>query len=278
VGEHCDVRICDFSLARREAQDALLTKYIVTRWYRPPEILLCKRQYNTAVDVWSAGCIFAELIMPPSPQRRGLFPGATYRDQTDKIIEVRPRQRAQQLNAGQRAVAAAVSLPSDAGIADGRRPERRVRQQVTARRPRARMTCAAAAEPTRNSLRAFRSDAASYVRSRFMRAPGLPSRLQSHLRQHARPGLLSDALLDLLSRMLCFNPACRITAEDALRHPYFAHCAEAEAALGGVVTPDDGEGQSCAEMMLRLMGMREELRMGREREDARDLGVDMPGL
>jgi serine/threonine protein kinase len=89
VGEHCDVRICDFSLARREAQGALLTKYIVTRWYRPPEILLCKRQYDAAVDVWSAGCMFAELIMPPSPQRRGLFPGATYKDQTDKIIEVR---------------------------------------------------------------------------------------------------------------------------------------------------------------------------------------------
>jgi serine/threonine protein kinase len=89
VGEDCDVHICDFGLARREAQDALLTKYIVTRWYRPPEILLCKQQYGAAVDVWSAGCIFAELILPPSPQRRGLFPGTTYKDQTDKIIEVR---------------------------------------------------------------------------------------------------------------------------------------------------------------------------------------------
>ena len=83
------MRICDFSLARRQTQDAALTKYMVTRWYRPPEILLCKQQYGCAVDVWSAGCIFAELIMPPSPQRRGLFPGVTYKDQTDKIIEVR---------------------------------------------------------------------------------------------------------------------------------------------------------------------------------------------
>lgn len=94
MGEHCDVRICDFSSARRETQDALLTQYMVTRWYRPPEILLCKEQYNTAVDLWSAGCIFAELIMPPSPHRRGLFPGATYKDQTDRIIEVRGRRRA----------------------------------------------------------------------------------------------------------------------------------------------------------------------------------------
>ena len=89
MGEQCDVHICDFSLARRETHDTLLTQNMVTRWYRPPEILLCKQQYNTAVDVWSAGCVFAELIMPPSSHRRGLFSGATYRDQTDKIIEVR---------------------------------------------------------------------------------------------------------------------------------------------------------------------------------------------
>jgi serine/threonine protein kinase len=62
--------------------------YIVTRWYRPPEVLLCSRQYNKAVDIWSAGCIFAELILPPSPHRRGLFPGVSYKDQTDKIIQV----------------------------------------------------------------------------------------------------------------------------------------------------------------------------------------------
>ncbi|MFY7895889.1 MAG: hypothetical protein ACOVP8_06630 [Phycisphaerales bacterium] len=90
--------------------------------------------------------------------------------------------------------------------------------------------------------------------------------------------MLSDSLLDLLSRMLCFNPTTRITAEEALRHPYFADCEEAEAAQGNVGEPDDGKGQSVAEMMQRLMSMRQELRMRREREDPRDLGVDMPGL
>ena len=103
VGEDCDVHICDFGLARRES-NRLLSQYIVTRWYvppfsplyfcdslrryRPPEVLLCKRKYNQAVDIWSAGCIFAELIMRPSPHRLGLFPGLTYKDQTDKIITV----------------------------------------------------------------------------------------------------------------------------------------------------------------------------------------------
>jgi hypothetical protein len=87
VGQDCDVHICDFGLARRET-DRLLSMYIVTRWYRPPEVLLCKRQYNKAVDIWSAGCIFAELVMQPSPTRQGLFPGHSYKDQTDKIIRV----------------------------------------------------------------------------------------------------------------------------------------------------------------------------------------------
>ena len=88
MGADCDVHICDFGLARRE-RDHLLSMYIVTRWYRPPEVLLCKRQYNKAVDIWSAGCIFAELIMRSSPQRQGLFPGLSYKDQTDKIIQAR---------------------------------------------------------------------------------------------------------------------------------------------------------------------------------------------
>ena len=110
------MRICDFGLARRETHDALLSKYIVTRWYRPPEILLCKQQYGTAVDVWSAGCVFAELIMPPSPQRRGLFPGATYKDQTDKIIDVRSNCKLRNLPCAFVAVAlAAPALPSHCG-------------------------------------------------------------------------------------------------------------------------------------------------------------------
>ena len=90
--------------------------------------------------------------------------------------------------------------------------------------------------------------------------------------------MLSDSLLDLLSRMLCFNPTTRITAEEALRHPYFADSEEAEAAHADVGEPDDGKGQSAAEMMQRLMSMRQELRMRRTREDPRDLGFDMPGL
>jgi serine/threonine protein kinase len=47
-----------------------LTEYVVTRWYRAPEIMLSSCNYTKAVDVWSAGCIMAEMLM-----RKPLFPG-----------------------------------------------------------------------------------------------------------------------------------------------------------------------------------------------------------
>ena len=47
-----------------------MTQYVATRWYRAPEILLSLVEYDTAVDMWSVGCIFAEML-----GRKHLFPG-----------------------------------------------------------------------------------------------------------------------------------------------------------------------------------------------------------
>jgi mitogen-activated protein kinase 1/3 len=47
-----------------------MTEYVVTRWYRAPELLLSCDHYTAAIDVWSVGCILAELL-----GRRPLFPG-----------------------------------------------------------------------------------------------------------------------------------------------------------------------------------------------------------
>jgi len=108
LDESCNLRICDFGLARvmlnnnnttnrndnvdlgqespydapdQEGRAIDLTEYVVTRWYRAPEVLKGK-QYGPAVDVWSAGCIFAELI-----SRRPLFPGRDPAHQLKLIIE-----------------------------------------------------------------------------------------------------------------------------------------------------------------------------------------------
>ena len=68
LNANCDIKICDFGLARPNiaalmTPSAQLTEYVVTRWYRAPEVILETKQYSTAIDVWSLGCILAELIL-----------------------------------------------------------------------------------------------------------------------------------------------------------------------------------------------------------------------
>lgn len=60
-----------------------ISRYVVTRWYRAPELLLASDHYNTAIDVWSVGCIFAEIL-----GRRPFFPGRDYIHQLDLIIDI----------------------------------------------------------------------------------------------------------------------------------------------------------------------------------------------
>ncbi|KAF2310016.1 hypothetical protein GH714_006209 [Hevea brasiliensis] len=62
INANCDLKICDFGLARASnGKGQFMTEYVVTRWYRAPELLLCCDNYGTSIDVWSVGCIFAEL-------------------------------------------------------------------------------------------------------------------------------------------------------------------------------------------------------------------------
>lgn len=58
------IQICDFGLARVEEPDQSkhMTQEVVTQYYRAPEILMGARHYSAAVDVWSVGCIFGELL------------------------------------------------------------------------------------------------------------------------------------------------------------------------------------------------------------------------
>ena len=68
MNEDCDLKILDFGLAR--PTDAEMTGYVATRWYRAPEIMLNWMHYSQTVDIWSVGCIMAELLTG-----RPLFPG-----------------------------------------------------------------------------------------------------------------------------------------------------------------------------------------------------------
>jgi len=60
----CKAKICDLGLARGLAEeDDLLTEYVVTRWYRAPEVVVSARRYNQSVDMWAVGCILAEMYL-----------------------------------------------------------------------------------------------------------------------------------------------------------------------------------------------------------------------
>lgn len=83
INSDCQLKICDFGLARtKEWDDVGMTEYVVTRWYRAPELLLGST-YGEGVDLWAAGCIFAEML-----GRKPLFPGETYVHQLQLIMNV----------------------------------------------------------------------------------------------------------------------------------------------------------------------------------------------
>lgn len=162
LNSNCDLKICDFGLARGIHEESDLTEYVVTRWYRAPEIMLSCQQYSKAVDVWSVGCILAELIA-----RKPLFPGDDYIHQLQLIT-----------------------------------------QKI--------------GTPASEDMAFIRSDRAR----RFMaHLPLCPKTRWSDLFR----GVNAQAL-DLLDKMLVFNPAKRITVQEALKHPYLEslHCDEDE--------------------------------------------------
>ncbi|XP_059843413.1 mitogen-activated protein kinase 11 [Hemitrygon akajei] len=152
VNEDCELRILDFGLARQT--DDEMTGYVATRWYRAPEIMLNWMHYNQTVDIWSVGCIMAELL-----KGKALFPGTDYIDQLKRIMEV-------------------VGTPSS------------------------------------ELLKKISSEhARKYIES----LPYMPQRDLKELFNGDNP-----LAVDLLQKMLILDTDKRITATDALTHPYFA--------------------------------------------------------
>ncbi|KAH9187181.1 hypothetical protein AeNC1_010845 [Aphanomyces euteiches] len=163
VNSDCSIKICDFGLARFATdQDVAegLSEYVVTRWYRAPELLLANA-YAMSIDVWSVGCIFGELL-----GRRVMFPGKSYVDQLKVIIEV-------------------VGTPSTFSFCDNPSARRFAGRQLLTQSP----LIAKVAWPD--------------------------------VFPHANP-----EALNLLDKLLQFDPNERITATDALQHPYFDSCRE----------------------------------------------------
>ncbi|KAG9509395.1 Serine/threonine-protein kinase NLK [Fragariocoptes setiger] len=85
VNSNCSLKICDFGLARVEEPDRSrnMTLEVVTQYYRAPELLMGAKHYTSAIDMWSVGCIFAELL-----GRRILFQAQTPVQQLDLIVDL----------------------------------------------------------------------------------------------------------------------------------------------------------------------------------------------
>ncbi|KAG3199063.1 hypothetical protein PC128_g5544 [Phytophthora cactorum] len=196
LSKTCQLKIADFGLARKIPRGfgastttlerprsapaassktkvldrAPMTEHVVTRWYRAPELMLQPDGlYDQSVDMWSVGCIFAEIL-----GRKALFPGKNFLHQLTLIFDV-------------------IGAPS---------PEATIRIQS--------------------------SQAQRFINS-LGKKPKVPFRT---LFPKA-----TDAAVDLLDRMLEFDPTKRISAQEALAHPYMQDIERKYRSRGGVDPP-----------------------------------------
>ncbi|OHT06937.1 CMGC family protein kinase [Tritrichomonas foetus] len=155
VNSDSSLKICDFGLARvaeQQEKTEFLSEYVATRWYRAPEVLLNYSSYGPAIDVWSVGCILAELML-----RRPIFPGQNTYQQLEMINEV-------------------LGSPTDDDLRD-----------------------------------CTNKKAYAFIKS-LQQKPGIPF-------NHIFPNAPPDEV-DLLSKMLTWDPTKRITVEQALEHVF----------------------------------------------------------
>lgn len=83
LNENCDLKLSNLDTAQKVGFIEDIEDYVSNRWYRAPELILSRSSYNEKIDIWSLGCIFAEMI-----GRKPLFPGVNYQDQIKKMVSI----------------------------------------------------------------------------------------------------------------------------------------------------------------------------------------------
>ena len=159
INEDCTVKLCDFGMSRGiKEENALLTEYVVTRYYRAPEVMLSSHHYTKKIDVWSIGGAFAELL-----SKKFMFPGENYIAQIKLIIDVLGTQDVKDLD--------------------------------------------------------FISN--SSAKNFVMQFQNIPKKNFSDILKCENP-----LAVDLVEKMLVFNPDKRYSIEDCLNHPYLKNMRE----------------------------------------------------
>jgi len=97
LNEECLCKVADFGLARslrvaRGDEASVLTDYVMTRWYRAPEIILGSTSYTLAVDMWALGCIVAEMF-----SGKPILNGSSTMNQLERILEITGVPNAEQI-------------------------------------------------------------------------------------------------------------------------------------------------------------------------------------
>jgi serine/threonine protein kinase len=156
--------MCDFGSAKKIKKGAgeKSVAYICSRYYRAPELILGQDQYGPSIDVWSIGCVIAEMFLGEP-----IFPGTSSKDQMIKIMEL-------------------LGTPNQ-------------------------------------------NDVTAMCKSAQVRLPNMqPKEFKKKFKKNTNP-----EALDLLERILCYNPEERITPLEALMHPYFEELRKQRLTING---------------------------------------------
>ena len=213
VNKNCDLRICDFGLARgmvaAEPQSGAapqqhLTEYVVTRWYRAPELIAQSGKYGAAVDIWSSGCILGELL-----GRKALLMGKDYLHQM--CAHRRPPHACCTDACYTWGVARLSDDPCDTHGPDTCGADPCGAPATLCRR---RLIVELLGTPSPSDLDSLHNPmAADYILQ--CHVPDRPTPLFAAQFPHVPPAALS-----LLEQLLQFDQARRLCAADALNHPY----------------------------------------------------------
>lgn len=214
INREGELKLADFGLARAFGIPVRsYTHEVVTLWYRAPDVLMGSRKYSTPVDIWSIGCIFAEMA-----NGRPLFAGSSESDQLDRWVAGR-------------------GWKGEGGNAFGAGGRKGGAGQRSSQHG-----CLCASCPLFVALSLLNSFYLAIFLTRIFRALGTPTEgmypgivelpeFQKVKNQFPRYSPLESWAplvptlppvgIDLLGKMLTFDPAKRVSARDALSHPFF---------------------------------------------------------